>query len=95
MSIAQFNSLYAAAVAAIDAGDYAAAITAATKAQLLLGTTPNLTRSLGQGDQEITWNDGAAIARFIDDTRKLQRADNVGTSGPFGQSAVTYARPTG
>lgn len=92
MSIAQFNSLYSAAVSAFDGGDYASAIAAATKAQLLLSTTPNLQRSLGSGNQSITWNDGSAIQQFIQNCRKLQRSASVGSGGVFQQSKVTYSR---
>lgn len=94
MSIAQFTSLNVAGNAALDAGDYAAAILVAMKAKLLLGTTPNLAREIGSGSQSITWNDGTAIKDFIHDCRALERAANVGSAGVFGQSAVTYARPT-
>ncbi|KKM81987.1 hypothetical protein LCGC14_1324150 [marine sediment metagenome] len=97
MSIATFNSLYTAAAAALDSGDYASAILAATKAQILLGTTPNLARSLGgqgDGNQSVTWNDGAAIERFIANCRQLQKAASVASGGVFAQSKVTYARPT-
>lgn len=92
MSIAQFNSLYSTAAAALDSGDYVAAITAATKAQFLLGTTPNLARAIGSGNQSIGWNDGAAIERFIANCRRLQRQASVASAGVFGQSKVTYAR---
>lgn len=92
MSIAQFSSLYATASAAFDAGDYAAAIGAATKAQLLLGTTPNLARALGSGNQSIGWNDGGAIALFIQQCRRLQRSASITSSGAFAQSKVRYAR---
>jgi len=94
MSIAQFTALYTAASTAFDSGDYASAIAAATKAQLLLATTPNLQRSVGQGNQAITWNDGVAIERFIQNCRGLQRAASMASTGVFSQSKVTYARPT-
>lgn len=92
MSITALETLYSTAVSAFDAGDYASAIAAAVKAQMLLGTTPNLARSLGGGNQSITWNDGAAVARFIADCRQLQKAAAVTSGGPFRQSKVTYAR---
>jgi hypothetical protein len=94
MSIAALNALYATASAALDAEDYSAAITAAVKAQALLGTTPNLTRSLGSGSQGITWNDGASIERFIANCRKLQKAAAVASGGPFRSSKITYQRAT-
>jgi hypothetical protein len=92
MSITALNALYASAAAAFDAGDYDAAIAAATKAQVLLGTTPNLARGIGGGNQSITWNDGAAVARFIADCRRIQKATAINTGGPFRQSKVTYSR---
>lgn len=95
MSITALNSLYATAAAAYDSGDYTAAIAAATKAQLLLGTTPNLARSLGSGNQSIAWNDGVAIDRFIANCRQRQNAAAAASSGVFGQSKVVYARTTG
>lgn len=92
MSIAALNSLYTSAVAAFDAGDYTAAIAAAMKAQMLLGTTPNLTRSLGAGSQAISWNDGASIERFIQNCQRLAKAAAVQSGGPFRSSKVVYAR---
>lgn len=93
MSITALNALYASAVAAFDAGDYDSAIAAAVKAQMLLGTTPNLARGIGGGNQSITWNDGAAVGRFIADCRQLQKAAAVSSGGgPFRQSKVTYSR---
>jgi hypothetical protein len=94
MSIAQFESLYTTAVAAFDGGDYAGAIAAATKAQLLLGTSPNLSRALGSGNQSIGWNDGSSISLFITNCRTLQRAATAAVSGVFAQSKVTYSRAT-
>lgn len=94
MSIAALNSLYTSAVAAFDAGDYTAAIAAAVKAQMLLGTTPNLTRSLGSGSQAISWNDGASIERFIQNCQRLAKAAAVKSGGPFRSSRVVYANPT-
>jgi len=92
MSIAQLQALYAAATAALDAGNYADAIKAAVKAQVLLGTTPNLTRSLGGGSQAISWNDGASIERFISNCQRLAKATAVQSGGPFRSSKVVYAR---
>lgn len=94
MSIAQFTTLYNTAVAAVASGDYSSAIAAATKAQLLLGTTPNLARSLGSGNQSITWNSGEVIDKFIANCRRLEKAASAASSGPFQQSKITYARAT-
>lgn len=93
MSIAEIEALYAAAVAALDSGDYAAAIIAATKAKLRLGTTPNLSRSLGGGNMSTTWNDATAVDKFIADCRALQKAAQAASTtsgGVFRQSAVRY-----
>jgi len=94
MSIAALNSLYASAVAAFDAGNYSSAISYATKAQMLLATTPNLQRSLGSGNQSITWNDGSAIEKFIANCRRLSKDSAISSGGPFRTSKVIYARPS-
>ena len=94
MSIADLQALYAAATAALDTGNYTAAIAAAVKAQMLLGTTPNLTRSLGSGSQAISWNDGASIERFIQNCQRLAKAAAVKSGGPFRSSRIVYANPT-
>ena len=88
------SALYTEAEAAIRVGDHAAAITAATLALLLLGTSPDLERSLGSGENRIGWRDSSAIEAFIDSTRKANKAVTVGASGVFAQSKVTYARPS-
>lgn len=92
MSLAEFDALYATGMAAFDAGNYAAAIAAAVKAQFLLGKTPNLTRQLGSGSQGISWSDGASIERFIQNCQRLAKAAAVQTGGPFRTSKVVYAR---
>ena len=87
------SALYTSAASALDSGDYAAAINSATKALLLLGTSPDLERSLGSGENRIEWRDSGAIEAFITSARKASKAVAVSTGGVFAQSKVTYARP--
>jgi len=95
MSIAQLETLYSAAIAALEAGDYATAILKATAAKFRIATTPNLARNLaGGGSQQISWNDASAIDRFIADCRRAASAATAASSGAFAQSKVTYARST-
>jgi hypothetical protein len=92
MSIAQVEALYEAAITALDAGDYATAIQKAMAAKLRLGTTPNVSKSVGSGSQALTWNDASAIDRFISDCRRLQSAVAVASGGVFAQSPIHYQR---
>ena len=94
MSIAELNSLYASAVAADLAADYAGAARYARAILLRLGTTPNPTRSLGSGSQGLTFPGADAIQAFLTRVERLQKAATVATGGPFRVSKVTYARAT-
>jgi len=92
MSIAELDTLYAAAVAAIDDGDYATAITKLMAMQARLSTTPNLTRGTGGGgSQSIAWN-ASEIPGLITNCRKQLAAATAASGGPFQQSKVVYAR---
>lgn len=91
MSIAELETLYAAAVAAIDAADYDTAIAKIMAMKARLATTPNLTRGLGGGgSQSITWNP-AQLDSLIADCRKMQAA--ALSAGGITLIPVTYARP--
>jgi hypothetical protein len=95
MSIAQMEALYSTAASALDSGDYAAAIVAATKAQLLLPLSPDRTQSGGsRGGNEISWRNDDQIKEFIANCRRLQSTAAVTSGGVFAQSKVTYARPS-
>ena len=95
MTIAELNTLYSAAVSALDSGDYATAISKAMAMQVRLATTPNLTRNLGGGgSQAIAWT-SESIAEFIAQARRLQSAARAAASGgPFQTTKVTYKRAT-
>jgi hypothetical protein len=92
MSIAQLDTLYAAAVTAMDAADFSTAILKLMAIKARLATTPNLNRSVaGGGSESITWN-AAEIDSLITQCRQLKAAASHATSGPFSQTKVTYAR---
>lgn len=93
MSIAQLDTLYTAAVAAIDSGNFDAAVLKLMAIKARLATTPNLTKSMGGGgSQSITWN-AAEIDSLIAQCRQMKTAAAHAFSGPFQQVPMTYARP--
>jgi len=95
MSIAQLDTLYEAAVAAMDAADFATAILKLMAIKARLATTPNLNRAVaGGGSEAITWN-AAEIDSLITQCRQLKAASIHATSGPFNQTKVAYARASG
>lgn len=95
MTIAQIDALYTEAVAALDAGNYATAISKALAAKLRLATTPNLARALGGGgSQSLAWAGAPAIDAFIAEVRKLKAQALAESSGGLQQTKITYARPT-
>lgn len=94
MSMAQLDTLYAAAVAALDGGDYDTAITKAMALRVRLATTPNLSRNLsGGGSQSVTWGGAEGLDRFIAECRRAKASAAAARSGPFQQTKITYARP--
>ena len=93
MSIAQLTALYTTAAAALDSGDYAAAIKAGRKALVLVGASPSLMEGTGQGTDSIAWRSAADIKTFIAECRGALRETSMGSSGVFGQSKVRYERP--
>ncbi len=94
MTIAQIESLYTEAIAALDAGDFDTAIRKAQAVKLRLATTPNLARSLGGGNQSLAWAGPQAIDSFIADCRKAKAQALAESSGGIQQTKVTYVRPT-
>lgn len=93
MSIAQLETLYEAAVAAMDAADYSAAILKLMAIKARLASTPNLSKSIGGGgSSSITWN-AAEIDSLITQCKQLKAQARTSTSGPFQQTKITYARP--
>jgi len=90
MSIAELNTLYAAAVAAIDAGSYDLAIIKLMAIKVRLATTPNITRSTGgAGSQSISWN-SETIDSLIAQCHQMKSA--VQSASGLQQMKVTYAR---
>ena len=94
MSIANLETLYAAAIAADESEDYATAAQKARAILVRLGTTPNVTRGLGNGSQALTFPGGETIEAFLNRVSRLAKSASVASSGPFGISKVTYARPS-
>ena len=98
MSIPQLETLYEAAIAAMESGDFATAILKLMAIKTRLVITPNLAESIGSGGtSSVTWN--ATSAEQIDSLileckqRRAQSQASMGRSGPLRQSRVTYARP--
>ncbi len=92
MSIADLETLYTAAVAAIDAAEYDTAITKLMAVKLRLATTPNLTRATGGGgSQGISWN-AAEIDSLIAQCRQLKSQALAAASGGMQSSRIVYSR---
>lgn len=92
MSVSRLNTLAATAIAALESGDYAGAIRAATSARILLAVAPNLSRSSAGNAQQMGWSNTQAIDGFIAECRKQQAQTLAAASGPFQQTKVVYAR---
>lgn len=92
MSVAAINAKRDAAITAMEAGDYAAAIRYALAAKMLIATTPNITRSAGGGSQGFTWSP-AAIDQFITECKQQQTNAAVTATGGIRRSNVVYERP--
>lgn len=96
MSIAELNSLYSSAAAAMASADWDGAITYLMQMQARLASTPNIMRQLaGGGSQQIQWN-ASQIAALIADCRRQSTAAAVAaeTAGPWQSIKVTYKRAT-
>jgi hypothetical protein len=92
VSIAQIEALYAEAIAALEAGDYRAAIRKAIACKARLATTPDIDRSLaGGGQQSLKWANAVALDSFIAETRKLM-AQSIAESVGLQQSKIRYRR---
>lgn len=94
MSQATLDTLYAAAVAALDGGDYETAIAKATAAKIRLATMPAINSNAGSGSQSLAWPNASAIDGFITECRKAKAAALAAASGPLQYTKITYARPT-
>lgn len=96
MTIAELNTLYASAAADIADGDWSGAKKTLLKMQARLASTPNVTRTTGDGgSQSITWNP-ASIEKMLATCDKMLAADAAAdsTTGPWQQSKITWKRPT-
>lgn len=93
MSVAELNAIYDAAVAALDAGDYAAAKLGFMKLMARRAAMPDVERSLGSaGRQSIRWRD-VDLNSLIAQCDRLLAAAAHAASGPFVMVPVTYSRP--
>lgn len=94
MSLSELQSLYSAARSALESGDFDTAIAKATLAQLLIATTPDVSRALaGGGNQSLGWRNAAAIESFIAQCQRLKATSAAATTGPFQQTKILYQRP--
>lgn len=94
MSIADLNTLYAAAVAASDSGDYDTAVQKGRAVLIRLATMPNVTRNAGGGSQSLTFPGYAAVEAFIAACEKAKgvAAHAAGSVGIFRESKIAYAQ---
>lgn len=96
MSISQLEALYNAAVAALEAGDYATAIQKALACKMRLATTPDVEGQPegGGSARRLEWANAAALDKFIAECKQLKsQAALVAGGGPFQQTQVIYDRP--
>lgn len=94
MSTAQLETLYDAAIAAMESGDFSTAILKLMAIKTRLAITPNLEKSVGgNGTSSITWNATSVteIDNLISQCRRLQ--SQASRSGVLQQTKVVYARP--
>ena len=91
MSVADINTAMDTAVANMGTGDYAAAISYATRALGLMAVLPDSRHGSG----EMRWRT-AGVEAFINQCRKLQSAaTGIGNSSGFMQSQkVNYVNPS-
>ena len=92
MTLARLTALAEAAVAALEAGDYADAIRNAIACKPLLAVTPELMRASAGNSQSLAFRSPDAIDSFVAECRRLQNTADAQTYGPFAQSAIRYAR---
>ena len=93
MSVAELETIYDAAVAALDAGNYASAKLGFMKLMARRAAMPDVERSLGgAGRQAIKWRD-VDLNSLIAQCDKMLASVAHASSGPFVMVPVTYARP--
>lgn len=95
MSIAQLETLYEAAIAAMDSADYSTAILKLMAIKARLVTTPNLAKSIGSGGtSSVAFNATSAgeIDSLIRECKQLKAQAASATKGVFQQTKITYAR---
>ena len=89
----RLNTLAEAAIAALESGDYAAAIRAASSAKILLAVQPAMARTAAGNAQSLGWTNAQAVDGFITECRRQQAQTLAASSGPFQQTKIRYARP--
>jgi hypothetical protein len=89
MSIAQLETLYDAAAAALESGDYDAAIAKALGLKLRLAAMPDVERAA----IKVLWANVGALDSFISECRRLKATAIGASGGPFQSTPITYARP--
>lgn len=92
MSLASLQALADAAVAALEAGDYATAIRKAISIKPLLAVTPELSRGSAGDSQAMSFRSADAIDSFVRECRAAQNAAAAQSGGPFAHSLVRYQR---
>jgi len=88
MAASDVNTAMAAAIAALESGDLATALTKALAAQGYLAAMPNSST----GETELSWSD-ARIQQFVENLRRQQTVSAVSTNG-LRRSKTTYVRAT-
>lgn len=92
MSVAELETIYDAAVAALDAGEYLTAKLGFMKLVARRAAMPDVERSLGgAGRQGIKWRD-VDLNSLIAQCDKMLTASRVASGGVFQQIPVTYKR---
>lgn len=89
MSLADLETLYDEAVAAVGDGDFDTAITKAMSIKLRLST---VARSAGASSRNMTLPTPADLDSFIRDCRQ-QKAAALAATGHLQQTKITYVRP--
>lgn len=93
-SVAELESLYTAAVAAMDSGDYLTAKQGFLKVMARRAVTPDLEQSLGTaGRQSIKWRD-VDLTSLIAECDKMLAASRTARRGPISTIPIRYKRPS-
>lgn len=94
MSVAELETIYDAAVAALDAGDYQSAKLGFMKLMARRAAMPDLERALGStGRQSIKWRD-VDLQSLIAQCDKMLAAARTAARGPVTAIPIRYARPS-